>query len=260
LSYKFGGELAKKYYVVWNGRKTGVFNDWASCKKQVDQFSDAKFKSFSSKELAIAAFDDNLSVKNTKVTKAKKNNAQRKPLTSSTIFKMPFDVKIFSDGASEPNPGEAGSGVAVYENNTVVQLWYGGYEAFGTNNLAELKALYYSFHVAEMELKKGKSVAIYSDSTYSIQCITKWASGWEKKGWKKSGGEIKNLQLIQEMFVLYKKIEKSIEIYHVNGHVGIEGNELADRMSIIAIDEQENDFHRYSEPFDIYEILALRTG
>ncbi|MCQ2271619.1 MAG: ribonuclease H family protein [Bacteroidales bacterium] len=46
----------KKYYVVWVGKITGVFEDWATCKAQVDQFEGAKYKSFESKLEADEAF------------------------------------------------------------------------------------------------------------------------------------------------------------------------------------------------------------
>jgi ribonuclease HI len=46
----------------------------------------------------------------------------------------------------------------------------------------------------------------------------------------------------------------------VNGHVGIEGNELADRMSIIAIEAKQQGLSLYRESADIDEILASRRG
>ena len=48
----------KKYYVVWAGRITGVVEDWASCKAQVDQFEGAKYKSFESKMEADKAYQE----------------------------------------------------------------------------------------------------------------------------------------------------------------------------------------------------------
>ena len=36
----------KKYYVVWKGRKTGVFTSWKVCKRQIDGFEGAQYKSF----------------------------------------------------------------------------------------------------------------------------------------------------------------------------------------------------------------------
>jgi ribonuclease HI len=260
-----GGHLAKKYYVVWNGRETGIFTSWEECKSQVDHFSGAKFKSFPTQEEAETAFNKNINkavIKSTFVQKPRnKPKAEKKPaLTNEQIFEMSFDMKIFSDGACDPNPGKAGSGIAIYKHNKVFELWYGIYEPFGTNNSAELQALYQSLLVAQSELKNNMSVAIYSDSEYSIQCITKWAINWERKGWVKSGGKIKNLKLIKNMFALYESIKSSVNIYHVNGHVGIEGNELADRMSILAITRQESSFSLYREDIDIETILALRKG
>jgi len=38
--------MAKKFYVVWQGRTPGIYTDWNSCKQQVDKFAGAKYKSF----------------------------------------------------------------------------------------------------------------------------------------------------------------------------------------------------------------------
>ena len=46
----------------------------------------------------------------------------------------------------------------------------------------------------------------------------------------------------------------------MNGHVGIEGNELADRMSIVAIESKDENLSLYPDMTDIPAILALRTG
>ncbi len=81
-----------------------------------------------------------------------------------------------------------------------------------------------------------------------------------EKWLEESGGEIKNLDLIQPMFERYQAVKSKIQIHHVNGHVGIEGNELADRMSILAVDKQEMPFSQYDQPLDIETILALRAG
>jgi ribonuclease HI len=114
--------------------------------------------------------------------------------------------------------------------------------------------------MAEKEVENKSTVAIFCDSKYSIQCVTQWAVNWEKKGWKKPGGDIKNLDLIQPMFALYSRLKKSIKVLHVNGHVGVEGNELADRMSIHCIDTKEKAFARYDMPDNLDSILALRKG
>ena len=47
---------------------------------------------------------------------------------------------------------------------------------------------------------------------------------------------------------------------HVPGHAGFEGNELADRMSMLAIQKQETDLVAIAPPFDIPALLALQRG
>ena len=55
----------------------------------------------------------------------------------------------------------------------------------------------------------------------------------------KKGGEIKNLELIKEIYSLHQTLKDKVQVLHVNGHVGVQGNELADRMSILAIQSRE---------------------
>lgn len=262
--------MAKKFYVVWQGRQKGIFTDWNQCKAQVDQFAGAKYKSFSTLAEAEQAFrGERASSKKTlggdtlsKAAPLKKKPAKQglKTFTASEIKALPADTKLFTDGGCEPNPGEAGSGIAVYRNDVIAELWYGLYNPKGTNNTAELNALNQALKMARAEIDKGRSVVIFCDSQYSIQCITQWAVSWEKKGWKKKGGEIKNLPLIQEMFAMYQLLKNKVQVLHVNGHVGVEGNELADRMSMVAIKTRDSEFRPYDQELDVDAILAMRAG
>jgi ribonuclease HI len=45
-----------KFYVVWKGRKTGIFSNWEECAAQVQGFTGARFKSFPSRATAEEAF------------------------------------------------------------------------------------------------------------------------------------------------------------------------------------------------------------
>lgn len=255
-----------KFYVVWIGRQTGIFTDWDTCSKHVRGFAGAKYKSFKTRKEADAAFSgDNTTAPKTSATgdkaAAKKGATQSpKTYTAIEIAGMTIDTKIFTDGGCVPNPGKAGSGIAVYRNEIVEELWYGLFDPRGTNNTAELNALFQALIMAKDDIAKGKSVAIFCDSKYSIQCVTQWAVGWQKKGWTKKGGEIQNLELIKAMFELHQPLKDAVQVLHVNGHVGVEGNELADRMSIMAIERREADFTRYLEQVDIEALLAMRAG
>lgn len=160
-------------------------------------------------------------------------------------------LHIYSDGACKGNPGKAGSGMAVYIDGSLIPvLRYGAYMERGTNNAVELDALHEALTLAHVS--QAEKIVIFSDSKYSIDCVTKWAYGWKSKGWTKKDGEIKNLKIIQNSHVLYEKNKHRVEVKHVKGHAGIEGNELADRMAGMAISKKA--FH-YAE----YEYESIRA-
>lgn len=180
----------------------------------------------------------------------------------TTIYKnektdQNLNLTIYCDGACSGNPGFAGSGLAIYKNNKKPVLLYGAFVENGTNNIAELNALLKALQIASQNIGEEK-IIIFSDSKYSIDCIKTWAYSWKKNGWSKKGGEIKNLELIIEAHTLYEKLKNKIEIIHVKGHSGIEGNELADRMAVYTIKEKNKDFSFYSYN-KVEEVLSLTS-
>ena len=248
--------MAKKYYVVWAGRKTGVFSAWNEAKAQIDKFQGAKYKSFLSKAEAEAAFKDDFNnhIGGGKGAGAPSSSAKK---TASAKALLPVDVEIFCDGACQGNPGPAGTGVAVYRAGEIKQLYYGLYNKQGTNNTAELNGLFQSLLIAQEAIEKNQSVRIQSDSMYSINAITNWAYGWKAKGWKKKTGDIANLDIIKPTHALYDEIKNEVEVVHVSAHVGIEGNELADRMAVYAIKKKEPVLALYGEAIVVSDILAM---
>jgi ribonuclease HI len=165
-------------------------------------------------------------------------------------------LRIYCDGACSGNPGPSGSGLAIYETEHKPLLLYGEADKRGTNNTAELKALIHALEYAKISL--SPKVTILSDSKYSIDCVVTWAYGWKAKGWTKKGGEIKNLELIQHAHALYESLKTKVTLQHVKGHAGIEGNELADRMALMAIAKGNNHFETYTYE-TIAEVLAFSS-
>jgi len=178
---------------------------------------------------------------------------------TETKVALDGDVIVYCDGGCSPNPGESGSGIAVYRAGKISELWYGLYEEMGTNNTAELNALYNSLLIAQKESNHGNKVEIKCDSMYSISCITTWAIGWEKKGWTKKGGEIKNLEIIQKSYHLYNEIKNKISLSHIKAHAGLEGNELADRMTIYARKQKDKELVQFKNNIIIEDILNMKT-
>ena len=76
----------------------------------------------------------------------------------------------------------------------------------------------------------------------------------------KKGGEIKNLEIIQDSYALYNKLKDRMKLSHVKAHAGTEGNELADRMTMYTIDQEEPEFKLYEEAIDIPKLLKMRAG
>ncbi|MGE4533629.1 ribonuclease H family protein [Halomonas sp.] len=258
-----------KFYVVWVGRQTGIFTTWEECSRQVKGYPKARFKSFPSREAAEAAFSKGpvaaAPARQGEGSDAPaKRPARRKTPTPAGPSAAPgkrYDTEIYCDGACEPNPGDAGSGMAIYRDGKLAELWYGLYNPAGTNNTAELNALRQALLVAQQEIAKGASVRIHCDSTYTINAITKWAGGWKRRGWKKADGQaIKNPEIIQPTHALYEGLKSKVTIAHVKGHAGVEGNELADRMAMYGADRKERDFVRYPVDESVADILKLRRG
>lgn len=252
--------MAQKFYVVWSGRQTGVFTDWATTQRAVDKYAGARFKSFPTRAEAEQAFGrggyTSVPSKTPSQEKAGTSDSGRRAMHTA----HQFDVSIYCDGACEPNPGNAGSGIVVYRAGKLAQLWFGLYNPVGTNNTAELNALYHALRMAEAEIKTGNTVEVCSDSAYSINCIRSWAPRWEKKGWKKPGGEIKNLEIIQDCYAIYRRIEEELSLTHVAAHVGTEGNELADRMAMLGVQRREEELRPYQGQIDIPTLLNMRAG
>ena len=271
--------MSKKHYVVWKGAKTGIFTSWPEVQALINGRSDAQYMGFPSQQEAEQAFASTYTRALMQRSLAKggqassgvtpaaasatrlRSAARPAAKATNTAATQIADINIYCDGACSPNPGKSGTGMAIYEKQTLTQLWYGLYEANGTNNSAELNGLLEAFRVAAPYIQQGLTVQVLSDSRYSIDCITKWAKGWRNKGWTRGNNEaIKNLDIIQQCFALYEQLQAKLSISHVKGHANIEGNELSDRMAVLARSQQESQFVRYPNKLDINAILAMPSG
>ena len=245
--------VKKKFYVVWVGKQTGVFTDWAVVQPLVAGYPGAKHKSYPTIEDAKKALASGAPAARSPSTKSSATQKGRE-----FILDKAYDIHIFSDGACDPNPGEAGSGVAVYELGLLSELWYGCYEPLGTNNTAELNALYKALEIAERMGGPSRRIQILSDSSYSVNAMTKWSIGWEKNGWTRKGNqELANKELIASMYSLYKRLAESVDLAHVKGHSGVEGNELADRLSLLAHREKIGGFQMFDGVGKKEELLRM---
>ncbi|MDB5167483.1 MAG: rnhA [Candidatus Saccharibacteria bacterium] len=128
-------------------------------------------------------------------------------------------IIYYTDGSCSPNPGPGGFAVIKEMQPSIV-----GHELESTNIRMEGKAL-----IAAMKDADGTKCQIFTDSEFWINVITKWAPGWEAKGWTKKGGEIKNLEIVKEACELYQGSQATLT--WVRGHEGDPGNEMADQWA-----------------------------
>lgn len=102
-----------------------------------------------------------------------------------------------------------------------------------TNNIQELLGV-----IKALELIKTVNIPIkiHSDSAYVVNGINNWVNGWKKKGWRKSDGKtIENLELWKRLDELVNK-QENLEIIKVKGHANNDGNNRADELVNLAMD------------------------
>ena len=138
---------------------------------------------------------------------------------------------LWTDGSAFPNPGPGG--FAVIMDGKPVQL---GREEESSNIRMEGKALIAAIKFAR-ENFSGETVEIRTDSQFWKNVLEVWAPGWERNGWRKKRGVIKNIDIVKELYRLYR--ENPVKLVWVRGHVGTEMNELADEWANKAREGEE---------------------
>lgn len=143
---------------------------------------------------------------------------------------MPKDqMRIYTDGACEPNPGPGGYGVVLISGDTVREFSQG--YALTTNNRMELTAV-----IAALEAVRDPSpITLYSDSKYVVDAMNQgWARSWKERGWVRKGArKVPNADLWMKLLNLDDRYEVTYE--WVKGHAGNQFNERADALSYQAI-------------------------
>ncbi|HSH72982.1 MAG TPA: ribonuclease HI [Methylophilaceae bacterium] len=139
-------------------------------------------------------------------------------------------VVIYADGACKGNPGPGGWGAWLSFDGKEKEI-YGG-EQLTTNNRMELTAVIKALEA----LKRECSIKVYTDSVYVQKGITEWIHGWKARGWRTSDKKpVKNDDLWKQLDALSQ--QHKIEWIWVKGHAGDVGNERADALANLGVDQ-----------------------
>lgn len=177
----------EKFYVVWEGKKPGIYLKWADCKAMITGYAGAKYKSFETFAKAKQAYNGNYQ-------DFKGSSKNKKTLTPQEKEKYGFPnlYSIAVDAASSGNPG-----VMEYrgvDTQTTQQLFHQGPFKQGTNNIGEFLALVHGLAYLK---KNASDHIIYSDSRIAI--------GWVKK--KKCNTKLKANPKNKEVMDLVQRAE-----------------------------------------------------
>lgn len=137
----------QKFYVVWKGRTPGIYNNWADCDAQVSGFTNAKYKSYPTKEEADKAF---LEGKEKKIVPIENKIAR----SISVDGACSVTTKVMEYQAVFTDTGE--------------KVFHQGPFKDGTNNIGEFLAL---VHALAHCKKNGLSLPIYSDSKTAMAWV-----------------------------------------------------------------------------------------
>lgn len=151
-----------KFYVVWKGRKTGIFTTWQECADQVKGFTGAEYKAFASRAAAERAFQGDY------------NEYAGKPASSGQwLFapEPPIAESYCVDAACSGSPGRL-EYRGVYTSTGKEIFRQGPYEN-GTNNVGEFLALVHALAWLKqkgpaLSTVEGIAAPVYSDSETAI--------------------------------------------------------------------------------------------
>jgi ribonuclease HI len=185
----------RKYYVVWVGRETGVFDNWKDCHEQIFSYPKAVYKSFKTKELAEEAF------KSSSKEFIGKNTLDT-PLTIDQLIKIgdPIKESISVDGAWNTYTGVV-EYQGVHTGTRKVLFQVGPFED-GTNNIVEFLAIVHALAYCK---KNNIKLPIYSDSRNAI-------------GWVKYKKARTNHKISEKNIKLFELIERATKWLKENSY------------------------------------------
>ena len=172
----------QKFYVVWRGRKPGVYDSWDDCKQQVEGFGEAAYKAYATLEDAEEAFwRGKEEAQPAQAVAGQDDKTSDTPLPAAAP--RPYDEDAIAvDAACSGNPGPMEyRGVDLRSGRELFHLG----PMHGTNNIGEFLAI---VHALALLKKQGVKRTVYSDSRNALiwvrqkQCKTRLERNAQTEG------------------------------------------------------------------------------
>ena len=149
-----------KYYVIWQGKQPGIYTDWEDCKKQIDGYNGARYKSFKHQSVAEKAFAMGYE------SYKKSGLKDEAEINWNALPSQPIFDSIAVDAACSGN-----SGTMEYRGvntKTTEEIFKKGPFQESTNNIGEFLAL---VHALALLKQIGDTRPIYSDSKTAMSWV-----------------------------------------------------------------------------------------
>lgn len=223
--------MAQKYYAVRKGKKPGIYRTWPETQKQVNGYSGAQYKSFTT-EAAAQAFMQAAPSKPSHTRQAHTKSASTATTAAQTT------ITVYTDGGSRNTGNVAGGHVRdadkaawAYRIELPNSVETGSAGEFGaTNNRMEIMAFRNALqHLVDLG-QSQESILFVLDSQYVLNAVTKgWLAGWKRRGWKRSAGPLVNAELWQDVDRLLPQFA-DLQYRWTKGHATNQGNVFVDHL------------------------------
>jgi ribonuclease HI len=175
--------------------------------------------------------------------------------TPSAFVLVHADESCLGNGREGDNPGGAGALIETRTPDGIVRRDVYISAPATTNNRMALAGAVATFALLSSKGNRFR-VAYVSDSKYLVNGMTEWIPAWRRRGWKRKGGKIENLELWQK--VLQAVEGHDVAWLWVRGHAGDAKNEYADALAVMAATEQSHS--RAAEPSSFEEWLSAERA
>lgn len=145
------------------------------------------------------------------------------------------DESCLGNGREGRTPGGAGALIEARSGSRIVRRDVYISAPDTTNNRMALAGAIATFALLSRKGKKLRAVYV-SDSEYLVKGMRDWVPGWIRRGWRRKGGEIENLDLWKALVHVSGKHD--VTWTWVRGHAGNPKNEYANDLAMRSAEQQ----------------------